>query len=68
MEAAENDQNRSLQNVVGFLRLELSRGRIRSAEAVRGGGEIRVTAPIEYGRIRPAGAIEHGKIRPSRMI
>lgn len=49
MEAAENEQNRSLQNVVGFSRLELSRGRIRSAEAVRGGGEIRVTAPIERG-------------------
>lgn len=54
MEAAENDQNRSLQNVVGFLRLELSRGRIRSAEAVRGGGEIRVTAPIERGKILPS--------------
>lgn len=80
MEAAENDQNRSLQNVVGFLRLELSRGRIRSAGAImhgrirpagavqRGGGEIRVTASIERGKTCPAGAIEHGKIRPSRMI
>ena len=68
MEVAENDQNRSLQNVVGFSRLELSRGRIRSAEAVRGGGEIRVTAPIECGKVRPAGAIEHGKIRLSCMI
>jgi hypothetical protein len=54
MEAAENDQNRSLQNVVGFSRLELSRGRIRSAEAVRGGGEIRVTAPIERGKTLPS--------------
>lgn len=53
MEAAENEQNRSLQNVVGFLRPELSRGRIRSAEA------------IEHGKIRPAGAIERGKILPS---
>ena len=53
MEAAENEQNRSLQNVVGFSRLELSRGRIRSAEA------------IEHGKIRPAGAIERGKILPS---
>ena len=78
MEAAENDQNRSLQNVVGFLRLELSRGRIRSAGAIMHGrirpaGAVQrrrdcTTAPIEYGRIRPAGAIEHGKIRPSRMI
>lgn len=80
MEAAENDQNRSLQNVVGFLRLELSRGRIRSAEAIihsgirpagavqRGGGEIRVTASIERGKTCPAGAIEHGKIRVPCMI
>ena len=51
MEAAENDQNRSLQNVVGFLRLELSRGRIRSAEAIIHSG------------IRPAGAVQRGAAR-----